>query len=369
MLETQTSPLIPKWTNDLDPIYDINKTYLENFEEGPFFQGLIPCRKFNNQSEWLDFLGHKVMSPLGVPAGPLLSSKWISLASKLGFDILTYKTIRSKKHKAHPLPNMLYVDPINEKNHSFQKAISRKTPHENINNLSVTNSFGMPSMSKNFLLEDIGKANNCLLPGQLLVVSIVGTSSPGIDLFQDFVEAAALAKDAGAKVIEANFSCPNVNSKEGSLYKDPDAVYRLGKKLKEALGSTPLIIKVGYLESDNEIEKLALAAAKANIDAISGINTISASVNTPEGNPALSDLRKNSGICGGPIRDYGVQFIKKLSNLIKTHQLHLPLIGVGGITLPEDFDKYLSAGATVSQSATGMMWDPYLAMRYHQKGD
>jgi hypothetical protein len=51
-----------------------------------------------------------VASPLGVPAGPLLTSKWTDLAARLGFDVVTYKTIRSSEFAGHPVPNVVYLE-------------------------------------------------------------------------------------------------------------------------------------------------------------------------------------------------------------------------------------------------------------------
>ncbi len=92
------------------PIYDIQKTYLENAESGPFFTDSIPDRVWKPESEWIDFLGFQVASPIGVPAGPLLNSKWTTLAARLGFDIVIYKTIRECECPSHPLPNVMFVD-------------------------------------------------------------------------------------------------------------------------------------------------------------------------------------------------------------------------------------------------------------------
>ena len=48
-------------------------------------------------------------------------------------------------------------------------------------------------------------------------------------------------------------------------------------------------------------------------------------------------------------------------------KLGLAIIGVGGITLPEHFNEFYNAGADIAMTATGMMWAPYLAMRYHEE--
>jgi hypothetical protein len=51
----------------------------------------------------------QVASRIGVPAGPLLDSKWTTLAANLGYDIVTYKTIRTCASTGHAPPNVLYL--------------------------------------------------------------------------------------------------------------------------------------------------------------------------------------------------------------------------------------------------------------------
>ncbi|MGC1879503.1 MAG: hypothetical protein WA347_02015 [Rhabdochlamydiaceae bacterium] len=355
---------LPKWYPQEPPIYDIHKTYLENADHGPFFNGPLPKRIFPPKEKWIDFLGFPVASPIGVPAGPLLTSNWIALAGKLGFDIPTYKTIRSASHPSHPLPNMVFVDTHGMPPHSARLALE---PSPVLEELGVTNSFGMPSKSPHFLLEDIPRANSSLQEGQVMVVSIVGTVRENCTFIEDFVKAALLAKEAGAKIIEANFSCPNVDKSEGCLYMSPSTVADLGKALVAAIAPIPLIIKVGTFTTELLMRDVFCAAAQAGIRAISGINTVSMVVVDSKGEPALGRARLTSGICGGPIRQVALHFIERAAHINRREKLDLTLIGVGGITLPEHFDQFLNAGADVAMSATGMMWDPYLAARYHEK--
>jgi len=360
---------LPKWTPSSPPLYDIHKTYLENAEFGPFFEQKIPKRTFPPKEKWIDFLGYKVASPIGIPAGPLLTSSWVKLAAELGFDILTYKTIRSHEHPAHPLPNMVYVDTHGtlKNDTNLPPAISVEHPSKQLEDLAVTNSFGMPSKSPHFLREDIPLANNSLKPGQLLVVSIVGTKREGISFLDDFILTALLAKEAGAKVIEANFSCPNVDKAEGCLYISSQTVHEFGLAIARAIHPLPLIIKVGLFPHKELMREVMIAAARAKVQAISGINTISMKVLDKQGHPALGHKRLTSGICGGPIREAALEFTRHAKEINDKEKLGLTLIGVGGITLPEHFDQFLDAGAQVAMSATGMMWDPYLAARYHEK--
>jgi len=339
-----------KWYPDHPPIYDINKTYAENATEGPFFDGVIPKRPAIEKT--FDFLGHEVRSLIGVPAGPLLNSNWIALAAKLGFDIPTYKTIRSEAHPSHRLPNVSYVD---------AKGNQIGDPRD-LDRLTITNSFGMPSKSPDFILSDIEKANRSLAKGQVMIVSVVGTPNRGVSFCEDFIRAATIAREGGAKIIEVNFSCPNVDKAEGILYNNPETVHEYTKAISRAIHPLPLVLKVGVFTSVHQMKSVFLAAARGGARAICGINSVSMKIHPP-----LDPERTSSGICGANIRQAGLEFIRDASGIIRENKLGMVLIGCGGIMKPEHFDEFFEAGAEVATSATGMMWDPYLAMRYHAR--
>lgn len=354
---------------DMTPLYDIKKTYLENAEEGPFFEGTIPPRKWPDKKEWKDFLGYPIASPIGIPAGPLLNGKWIELAAQLGYDVLTYKTIRSHEHPSHPLPNIVPVQTSQPLIPGNLPDFVHQTPEfTTLNNdqIGITNSFGNPSRTPEYLAEDIRMTNQRLAEGQVMIVSVFGSERPGVDTFDDFVDTALFAKECGAHILEANYSCPNVSASEGSLYSNPDAVFTLSSKLVKAIGDTPLIIKVGLFPNPECMREVFLAAARAGVRAICGINTISMQVVNDSGEPALGPDRKKCGVCGGPIRYAALEFTQRARDLIDKERLDMTLITTGGATQPEHFQDFLNAGADIAMTATGMMWDPYLATKYHK---
>ncbi len=341
-------------------LYNHQLSFEENFAKGPFFDGAIPAREFPPESTWVNFLGHKIASRIGVPAGPAMNAKWVSLAAELGFDVIVYKTIRTQKYPCHPLPNITFVDAnITTQNLDTPLIVA---DHET---MGITNSFGMPSQDPDFLRTDIARAKAALKPGQLLIVSAVGTPRPGADFTADFVDAVTMAKEFGGEIVEANFSCPNVCTGEGSLYTNPETVKDLGGKLVEALGSTPLILKIGFFRDPQIMRQVFIAAAKAGVKGISGLNSVAMKVQTETGEPALSPDRPTSGVCGSPIRELALQFVRDARTIIDEEKLDLALIGVGGVTEPQHFQDLLDAGADLAMSATGMMWDPFLAQKFH----
>ena len=338
-------------------LYDVSKSYLENLREGPCFKGTIPQRK--DPASPLHFLGHQLNSPLGVAAGPLLNSRWVALASKLGFDVLVYKTIRSKAHPSLPQPNVIFVDATGP-----NTAIEKADAPFDASDVAITNSFGMPSLSPDFLLHDIQEANRSIQKGQLLIVSVVGTKRPSESFIGDFVRTAELAKEGGAKVIEANFSCPNVDRSEGMLYASPEAVQQFSAAIARAIHPLPLILKVGNMPREL-LRSVLIAAARGGAKGVCGINAIPMKVLNQQQKPALGAARESSGVCGAPIRERALLFLKVASSIIQDEKLDLVLMGCGGVTAPEHFDDILQSGALIAMCATGMMWNPLIGMRYH----
>lgn len=361
----------PSWNPAFPPLYDIGKSYLENAEEGPFFEGILPERPWAPKEQWTDFLGYRIASPIGIPAGPLLNSRWTGLAASLGFDVLCYKTIRSFAYPGHPLPNVIFVDSNKQLDPGRLPGhlLKKEKPPSRLDGLGITNSFGMPSRTPQYLALDIPLANARRKDGQVVIVSVVGTppqKNQPKSFVEDFVDTAKFAKECGAKIIEANFSCPNVATGEGCVYYNPQTVHEISSKLVHALGDVPLIIKVGLFPDKRLMKESFIAAARAGVRSVSGINTISMKVLDANGRPALGDGRLTSGVCGSPILNAALEFVRMARDINDKEKLGLAIIGTGGVTQPEHFSQFLNAGADVAMSATGMMWDPYLALRWHE---
>lgn len=354
----------------MKPIYDIHKSYLENAEEGPFFEGELPKIRELPRAEWTTFLDRPVASRIGVPAGPLLNANWTALACRLGYDIVTYKTIRSRAHPAHGLPNMVFVEAdrfLDPKEEGSELKLAQGPPQV-MESLAMTNSFGIPSRDPDYLRADIAKAKSLLGPGQLLIVSVVGTPREGEDYIQDFAEAARIALEAGCEIIEADLSCPNIASREGSLYSDPESIFRISQVISKISGERPLILKLGMIQDRALFSKIAHAALKGGARAICGINTLSMKVVDEFGKPALGEKRVRAGVCGKPIRQAALTFTRLAHEVIAEERLDLALMVTGGVTEYSHFDDLFDAGADVAMTGLGMMWDPYLAMHYHMYG-
>lgn len=344
------------------PFYDPAKSYDENYNEGPFgsfADGMVYQQKGKPQ---YDFLGQKVYLPFGIPAGPLLNSKFCRGAFEKGFDICVYKTVRANIFPCHPAPNVLAVKV--EGDLTLEKAKGRLVADENFSEpLSITNSFGVPSKDPPVWQKDVKKAISFAGKGQVLVLSFMGTvreNQTAEEFIQDWALAAKYAKETGAKIYEANLSCPNIGN-EGLVCYNLEMTEKVVSKVKKELGDYPLILKVGYYQNESDLKRLA-EIAKENADAIALINTIQTEIVDKEGRQALpgSPMRLMSGVCGAAIKWAGLEMVRKLKKIREELEGNFLIIGVGGVTKAEDYFEYMKEGADAVMSATGAMWNPEL---------
>lgn len=344
------------------PFYDPTLSYEDNYEKGPF-SDFASSDSFEQSGEpTSDFLGQKVYLPFGIPAGPILNSKFVKGAFKEGFDIVVYKTVRSDFFPCHPFPNVLSLDVQGDLTlDKLEKPLTANTEYKEP--ISITNSFGVPSKTPEVWQEDVKKAISYAGKGQVLVLSFMGTvksNQTQEEFIEDYILAAKMAKETGAKVLETNLSCPNIGN-EGLVCYNLEVTEKIAKGIREVIGDTPLILKVGYYKNDSDMEKLAEIVEKY-ADDVAGINTLQAEVRDEHGNQALpGPNRLRSGICGHCIKWAGLDFVKRMKKIRDAKGFKFSITGVGGVTTPEDYKEFRDAGADVVMSATGAMWNPKLA--------
>ncbi len=350
------------------PFFDPRKSYYDNWEQGPFSafaDGVILPREDEARFE---FLGLPLNYPFGIPAGPLLNSRFMKAAMEKGFDVPVYKTVRTHEKKCNEWPNVLPV--VVEGDLTLEQAKKGLAVKDDYTEpLAITNSFGNPSYPPEVWQKDVRELMEFAKtrPGQIVEGMIEGTRWNKDDTDQDFINdwvlAAQMMKDTGVHAIEANFSCPNEGDRVSRLLcYDAEMSGRIARAIKEKIGDTPLLIKVSYFEDDTEFRSLVQSVAGV-VSGIAAINTIPAPVYKKDGTQALpgGEWRLKSGICGAPVKWAGLEMVARLKKMRDELGVRYAIVGVGGVTTPKDFREYRDAGADVVMSATGAMWNPYLA--------
>ena len=281
----------------MEPFYDPTKSYEENYQEGPF--GAFASGEIHEGP----------VIPFGIPAGPLLNSKFIKGAFEKGFDMCVYKTVRSDIYPCHPFPNVLAVHPGDTL--TFEKAQSEPLVADThyTSPISITNSFGVPSRAVSVWQEDARKAIAYARPGQTMIMSCMGTVREGQsqnDFIDDYIRAAKLAMEINPPMLEINLSCPNIGN-EGLVCYNLDVSEKVISGIRAVIGTTPLILKVGYYKDQAQLKTFAQIADKY-AQVISAINTIQATIVDAKGNQALpGPMRARSGVCGASIKWAGLE--------------------------------------------------------------
>lgn len=346
----------------LTPFFDPEKSYEQNWEEGPFgafADGEV--LEFPDKGGF-ELLGKKLNFPLGIPAGPLLNGKFVKAALDKGFDAPMYKTVRTRVHKSHPWPNVLAVKVDGDL--TLEKAKGKLLANRDYKEpLSITNSFGNPSYDPEFWQKDLKDAVSYAKEGQWIAASWEGTdwNNEGEKAFiEDWKLGARLLRETGIHLMEMNFSCPNKGT-PNLLCHDVETSRKIAEAVKAESSFIPLAVKMSYMSQDY-LPRFVNALAGI-VDAFSVINTIAAEIVDEDGQQALPGAgRLRSGVCGSGIKWAGLDMTRRLKSLREELGLKYAIISTGGVMSLKDFKEYKEAGADLVMSATGAMWNPYLAL-------
>lgn len=177
-------------------------------------------------------------------------------------------------------------------------------------------------------------------PNKVLVYSIMGQTD------EEWTEHARLSEEAGADIIECNFSCPHMSAHGmgSDVGEDPQLVKRyteltkLGTKLPVLAKMTPNIA---------HIEIPAKAAIDGGADGIAAINTIKSVTTSHEAE--VRGKTSVSGYSGKAVKPIALRFISELA------RLGVPLSGMGGIESAADALDFLALGCTNLQVTTAVM--------------
>lgn len=206
------------------------------------------------------------------------------------------------------------------------------------------------------------------------MLNAIGLQNPGIDVFagrdipflkqydtkivvnvcgkttEDYLEVVERLGDEPVDLLEINISCPNV--KEGGIAfgQDPKAVEAITKAVKSK-AKQPIIMKLSPNVTD--ITKMAQAAEAGGADAISLINTLTGmKIDVNRRTFALAN--RTGGLSGPAIKPVAVRMVYETAQ-----KVHVPIIGMGGITNAEDALEFILAGATAVAVGTANFHNPY----------
>jgi dihydroorotate dehydrogenase len=184
------------------------------------------------------------------------------------------------------------------------------------------------------------------------------------DTANDYARCARWAAESGADCIETNFSCPNVNTADGQLYQVSSDAAVVAQRVREAIGETPYVIKIGHMPEADRAREL-LGAVAAHVDGLAMTNSVATTVRMPDGEMLFDGQRR--GICGQATLEASLEQIRLFAGLVDEQGLDLSLVGVGGASTAADVAAYLAAGAETVHIATAAMVNPLTAQQIRRQ--
>ena len=172
---------------------------------------------------------------------------------------------------------------------------------------------------------------------------------------EDYAECAARIDELEAiPAIELNISCPNVKHGGMAFGTTPEGASSVVNAVRKAYHKT-LIVKLSPNVTD--IVAIARAAEDEGADAVSLINTLMGMAIDAEHRRRILSIG-TGGLSGPAVKPVALRMVWQVA-----HAVHIPVIGLGGISTATDAVEFLLAGARAVEIGTANFIDPAVSLK------
>lgn len=189
----------------------------------------------------------------------------------------------------------------------------------------------------------------CRTLGTEIIVNVSGSS---IDSYVEVARRLQPLEDIHA--IEVNISCPNVKAGGMAFGTTCDGAAAVTAAVRK-VWDRHLMVKLSPNVTD--ITEIAAAVEGAGADSVSLVNTFLAMhIDVERQRPSISTI--TGGLSGPAIRPIAVRMVWQVAK-----RVHIPVVGLGGITNSDDALQFIMAGATAVQIGTYNFVDPGVTVK------
>ena len=209
------------------------------------------------------------------------------------------------------------------------------------------------------------------------MINAIGLQNPGVDIFikrdipflkkfdtriivnvcgnsvSDYIKVVERLSEQAVDMLEINISCPNVEHGGIAFGQEPKMVEHITKEVKK---TTHLPISMKLTPNVTDITEIAKAAEYGGADALSLINTITG-MRIDIKKKTFSVANKTGGLSGAAIKPIALRMVYQVCKAV-----HIPVIGMGGVTTAEDALEFIMAGATGIAVGTANFRNPYVML-------
>jgi len=266
--------------------------------------------------------GLTLPNPVGLAAGYDKNAQAVDELSRAGFGFIEVGAATPRPQPGNPRPRLFRLG----------------------SDQAVINRFGFNNDGMLAIADRLAERPNGIPVGLNL-----GANKDSTDKAADF-----------AKVLETcgpfvDFATVNVSSPNTEKLRELQGTAALAALLQDVMKTRealerqiPVFLKISPDLDDGALTDLAQVAMAANIDAIIATNTT-----LSRDNLTSAQRSQAGGLSGAPLFDASTSVLAKL---FQCTQGQMPLIGVGGISTPEQAYAKICAGASAVQLYTGMVY-------------
>jgi len=280
-------------------------------------------------------MGLTFPNPVGLAAGLDKNGDCIDGLAALGFGFIEIGTVTPLPQPGNPQPRLF------------------RLPRAN----AIINRMGFNNDGVDKLVENVKRADYRGKPSHsgILGINIGKNATTPIEKAADDYLICLRKVYECASYITVNISSPN--TKNLRQLQDEEALNDLLRALKEEqkrLSDThsnyvPIALKIAPDLTDEQVAQIAQLLMQHHIDGVIATNTTL----SREGVENLEHGNETGGLSGAPVRARSTVVIRALSQHL---QGALPIIGVGGILTGADAAEKISAGASLVQLYSGLIY-------------
>ena len=284
-------------------------------------------------------LGLTFDSPFGVAAGFDKNAVGVRGLAALGFGHVEIGTVTAIPQDGNPKPRLF-----------------RLVPDRAVINRMGFNNAGADSAAKRLakLRRRRPKTVIGVNIGKSRVVDVENATA-------DYVESATKLAPL-ADYLAVNVSSPNTPGLRG--LQAVETLAPLLRAVKDAAGSTPLLVKIAPDLPDEEIAAIGRLAVAEGLDGIIAHNT-TIGRDGLKTDASVVDAAGAGGLSGAPLRERSMEVLRVVREAVPSD---FCVISVGGVETASDVDERLDAGATLVQGYTAFLYrGPFWARQINRE--
>jgi len=275
-----------------------------------------------------EFLGLKFSNPVGLAAGFDKDGKYYDTMSALGFGFIEIGTVTPKPQDGNPKQRLF------------------RLPKDN----GIINRMGFNNEGVDALVERLKKRkkSNIIIGGNIGKNKI----TPNEDAISDY-EICFEKLYPYVDYFVVNVSSPNTPNLRSLQDKEPlTKLLRHVISLKKAKDKQkPVLLKIAPDLTDGQLDDILEILKSENVDGIIATNTTISRANLKTSEETIAKIG-NGGLSGQPLQSRSLEVVKYL----REKNADIPIIGVGGISKPQDAIDMLNAGANLIQVYSGLIY-------------